>query len=110
MGGGAYSTTESIRPEEARVDWDETTRAYLKKLREDMPPSIVEWQLDYGGVNDSANKKVSVWSVTVISSVRKQEHFDYFFDQIRHGQERWSHPQVHVGRNVGQLGEVPARG
>ncbi len=38
-------------------------------------------QLDYGGFTDSAGKKVSVWSATVIAKGRKQEHYDFFFDQ-----------------------------
>ena len=38
-------------------------------------------QLDYGGLNDSANKKVSVWSATVMAKDREQEHFDFFFNQ-----------------------------
>ena len=40
--------------------------------------------LDYGGMTDSAGKKVSVWSVTMIVNGRKQEHFDFFFDQHEH--------------------------
>ena len=66
------------------VEWDGTARAFLAKSREVMPVTTAELQLDYGGLNDSANKKVSVWSATVISSPqtkRKQEHFDFFFDQ-----------------------------
>ena len=86
--GGPIKAWEEVRTLQLKlpdlkkhVDWDQTARAYLKKLRDNMPSTTVEWQLDYGGVNDSANKKVSVWSATVISSVRDQEHFDFFFDQ-----------------------------
>ena len=42
------------------VEWDKTDRAYLKKLRESMPSTTVECQLDHGGVTDSVKKKVSV--------------------------------------------------
>jgi hypothetical protein len=89
--GGPVKAWEEVRllslklPDlQKHVEWDKTARAYLKKLRESMPSTTVEWQLDYGGVTDSANKKVSVWSATVISSPasqRKQEHYDFFFDQ-----------------------------
>lgn len=34
-----------------------------------MPSTTVEWQLDYGGVQDSLNNKVSIWSATVISAI-----------------------------------------
>ena len=89
--GGSAAAWEEVRklqlqvPDlQKHVDWDSTARAYLKKRRSKMPITEVEWQLDYGGVNDSANKKVSVWSATVLSAPatkRKQEHFDFFFDQ-----------------------------
>ena len=39
-------------------------------------------QFDYGGLQESAGKKVSVWSATVITKGRKQEHFDYFFNAL----------------------------
>ena len=68
------------------VTWEKTARAYLKKLELSMPATTVLWQLDYGGLNDSVNNKVAVWSVTVISSQilgREQEHFDFFFAQAR---------------------------
>ncbi len=38
-------------------------------------------QLNYAGFTDSAGKKVSVWSATVVASGRQQEHYDFFFDQ-----------------------------
>jgi hypothetical protein len=63
------------------VAWNAETRPFLKKRELAMKPGEALWQLDYGGLNDSANKKVSVWSATVLAPGREQEHFDCFFDQ-----------------------------
>ena len=86
--GGSVKGWEEVRTLQQQlpdlkkhVDWSNTARGYLKKLRTEMPRTTVEWQLDYGGLTDSEGKKVSVWSATVVSSERPQEHFDFFFDQ-----------------------------
>ena len=63
------------------ITWDAETRPFLKKRQEGMKVGEALWQLDYGGLNDSANNKVSVWSATVLAPGREQEHFDCFFDQ-----------------------------
>ena len=63
------------------VTWNAGTRPFLKKRELGMKQGEALWQLDYGGLNDSANNKVSVWSVTVLAPGREQEHFDCFFDQ-----------------------------
>ena len=89
--GGSVKAWEELRSLQRKmpdlkkhVEWNQTARAYLKKWEQSMPITTVMWQLDYGGLQDSANKKVSVWSATIISSPatgRKQEHYDFFFDQ-----------------------------
>jgi hypothetical protein len=91
--GGPNKAWEEVRSLQLKVPdlqkhvkWEKTARAYLKQLEATMPTTTVLWQLDYGGLNDSAGNKVAVWSVTVISSKdskRKQEHFDFFFDQTQ---------------------------
>ena len=66
------------------VEWKNTARSYLLRHRATMKPTMIELQLDYGGFTDSANQKVSVWSVTAIPAPiteKQQEHFDFFFDQ-----------------------------
>jgi hypothetical protein len=63
------------------VTWDAETRPYLSLWHKAMQKGECLWQLDYGGLNDSANNKVAVWSVTVMAPGRAQEHFDCFFDQ-----------------------------
>jgi hypothetical protein len=63
------------------VTWNAETRPFLKKWELGMTTRDALLQLDYGGLNDSANKKVSVWSATVMAPGREQEHFDCFFDQ-----------------------------
>ena len=65
------------------VLWKEETRGCLMNLAKNMGPHETMWQMDYGGFTDSANKKVSVWSVTVLAPGREQEHFDFFFDQAQ---------------------------
>ena len=79
--GGAEEADPEIPDLKKHATWKAETRPYLK-LRE---LALQLWealrQLDYGGVNDSANNKVAVWSVTVMAPGREQEHFDYFFDQ-----------------------------
>ena len=62
------------------VEWFEEQRPYLKDREVNMPETTALFQLDYGGFTDSANKKVSCWSATVITKHRPQEHFDFFFD------------------------------
>ena len=89
--GGPVKAWEEVRnlqiklPDlQKHVTWDRTARAHLKTVEKTMPVTTTVWQLDYGGVNDSAGNKVSVWSATIISAPatgRKQEHFDFFFDQ-----------------------------
>jgi hypothetical protein len=61
------------------VEWFQEQRKYVK-LRELVKAWEAMWYLDYGGFTDSGNKKVSVWSVTVVGLNRKLEHFDFFFD------------------------------
>ena len=64
------------------VDWFDDVRAYDKNRQECMEEDEATLQLDYGGFTDSAGKKVSVWSATVIAANgRRQEHYDFFFDQ-----------------------------
>ena len=98
------------------VDWFHTARKYLKKMREAMPETTAELQLDYGGFNDSKNDKVSVWSVTVISSPktgRKQEHFDFFFDQAASKTDKSAKKAKKDGlTGIFMLGELldPAKG
>ena len=36
--------------------------------------------LDYGGFTDSAGKKISVWSATILAKGRQQVHVDFFVD------------------------------
>ena len=68
-----------LRDLQKHVEWRETARKYLKwRLATD--ENVLHIQLDYGGFNDSANKKFSVWSATVMIKGRDQEHFDFFFD------------------------------
>ena len=62
-------------------DWEKTARPALKLRENAMAYSEALLQLDYGGLNDSANDKVSVWSATVMAKDREQEHFDFFFNQ-----------------------------
>ena len=50
------------------ITWNAETRLYLKKREVTMEKGESLWQLDYGGPNDSANNKVSVWSATVLGS------------------------------------------
>jgi hypothetical protein len=63
------------------ITWKAETRPFLKKREKSMKVGEALWQLDYGGLNDSSNNKVSVWSATVLAPDREQEHFDCFFDQ-----------------------------
>jgi len=63
------------------VNWKNEARPYLKTRQMGLKWWEALWQLDYGGLNDSANEKVAVWSVTVMAPNRPQENFDYFFDQ-----------------------------
>ena len=53
------------------VDWEGTTRDTLKKRETRMKAWEALWQLGYGGFNDSANQKVSVWSATVLAAGRE---------------------------------------
>jgi hypothetical protein len=86
--GGTARAWERVReitnkiPDLAKhVKWRQTQRKYLKG-REKMTAEEAVLQLDYGGVQDSHGKKVSVWSATVITIDREQEHFDFFFDAL----------------------------
>ena len=63
------------------VAWFNETRPYLKDGERGLQKHEALWQINYGGLNDSANNKVSVYSVTVMAPNRAQEHFDCFFDQ-----------------------------
>jgi hypothetical protein len=63
------------------VNWKNEARPYLKSREMSLKWWEALWQLDYGGLNDSNNDKVAVWSVTVMAPNRQQENFDYFFDQ-----------------------------
>ena len=70
-----------IRDLKKHVDWFNDTRPYLKKCEMRMLPHEIMLFLDYGGLNDSKNDKVSVWRATILAPSQQQEHFDYFFDQ-----------------------------
>ena len=60
--------------------WAETQRGYLKETEKKLQSHEIIWQLDYGGFTDSENKKVGLWSFTVISGgSRKPGNFDFFF-------------------------------
>lgn len=45
-----------------------------------MDGNTVLFQLDYGGLTDSRNRKVNVYSATGVAKGRKLEHFDFLFD------------------------------
>ena len=60
-------------------EWFGEVRQYIKTREECMEQDQAILELDYGGMTDSAGKKVGVWSATVIAPGRKQEHYDYFF-------------------------------
>jgi hypothetical protein len=62
------------------VDWAKEQRAYLTFRHINLTRSQALWQLDYGGFTDSGGKKVSVWSATVMTKQREDEHIDFFFD------------------------------
>ena len=62
------------------VEWRDAQRKYLKTVEMNLEPHEVLLQLDYGGLTDSANNKISVWSVTALAADREQENFDFFFD------------------------------
>jgi hypothetical protein len=86
--GGSTTAWKTVRalankvPDlQKHVNWEKETRPFLKRREVALELWETQWHLDYGGFNDSANKKVSVWSVTVMAKGRDQEHFDYFFDQ-----------------------------
>jgi len=61
------------------VTWNLVGRQFVKD-RELNIEKQAHWILDYGGFTDSGGTKFSVWSATVITFGRKQEHFDFFFD------------------------------
>ena len=64
------------------VFWRDNQRNYVKLREVGLLPSEAIWYLDYGGFSDSANKKVSAWSSTVVTkdNMETPEHFDFFFD------------------------------
>jgi hypothetical protein len=62
------------------VTWRENQRAYLKTREEDLKANEILMFLDYGGMTDSANSKVNVWSCTVLIRDRDPSHIDFFFD------------------------------
>lgn len=85
--GGAEAGWEEVRrlrttmPDlQKHMDWQQFQRRYLKHRQSVLDKNEALLQLDYGGMTDSAGKKVSVWSATVLAPGREQEHFDFFFD------------------------------
>ena len=86
-GGSSAAWTESRKlalklPDlRKHATWFAEARPYVKMREVNMLPNETTLYLDYGGLNDSANKKVSIWGVTVVAPGREQEHFDCFFDQ-----------------------------
>lgn len=74
-----------LRDLQKHVEWRETARKYLKTRNASLHGVYLHIQLDYGGFTDSANKKFSAWSATVMSQGREDEHFDFFFDSADAG-------------------------
>jgi hypothetical protein len=62
------------------VTWKAEQRIYLKTLENALQKHQALLQLDYGGFTDSNGKKVSAWSVTVLTYGREPEHYDFLFD------------------------------
>ena len=85
--GGKQKAWEELRKLETKMPdlkkhtvWFATQRDFLKKLEGVLKKHQALLQLDYGGFNDSAGRKVSVWSATIIRPGEKQRHVDFFFD------------------------------
>jgi phage pi2 protein 07 len=88
--GGQDAANEELR----KIDWAMHDLKKHMSWQSDQRPyniwrdsNLEAWQvmlyLDYGGFTDSSNKKVSVWSATLLAMERAQEHVDFFFDQDR---------------------------
>jgi len=85
--GGPTKAWEEVRAKQLElpdlqkhVMWRDKQRGWLKGLEPTSDETVALLQLDYGGMQDSAGKKVNVWSATVLAAKRKQEHIDFFFD------------------------------
>ena len=64
------------------VLWKQSQRGYVKWREVHLTEIEAMLYLDYGGMQDSGGKKLSVWSVTVKAFDREEEHFDFFFDAL----------------------------
>ena len=89
MAGGNLKAAEEMRAIEAKLEdlnkhvfWRDNQRLYTQNRETSLKAHEIVLQLDYGGFSDSANKKVSVWSASVMTPGRLMfpEHFDFFFD------------------------------
>jgi hypothetical protein len=70
------------------VTWKAHQRRYLMSRHANLKPHEALWQLDYGGLTDSAGRKVNVWSCTTLPHHHhKQSHFDFFFDSANQRQD-----------------------
>lgn len=85
--GGRQKVSELLRKCEIElvkykrhVTWLQEQRAYRYKRTAEMDEDTATLELDYGGMTDSAGRKVNVWSATFIMNGRDQEHIDFFFE------------------------------
>ena len=69
-------------------DWEKTARPALKLRENTMACFEALLQLDYGGLNDSANQKVSVWSATVMTKIASKNILTSFLTRLRHSQSQ----------------------
>ena len=68
---------------EKHVLWRKTQRVFIAAKRRRMPANTCALlYLDYGSMNDSANKKVSCWSCTIVTTGNDDQHVDIFFDAM----------------------------
>lgn len=88
------------------LTWFASARAYLKNIEDNLnPPRGILW-LDYGGVIDIVNIKVTIYSKTVLTvKGREQEHFDFFFGEASQAHTR---PRAKKNGKTGKyfLGEL----
>jgi hypothetical protein len=83
-----YAQQHRLPDLQKHMDWQADQRPYSISRERALTAREVMLYLDYGGFTDSANKKVSVWSATVMAMGRLQEHFDFFFDQGGKGKDK----------------------
>jgi hypothetical protein len=67
--------------------WRKQQRLYVKHRERNLKPEELMLLLDYGGLTDSANRKVNVWSATALAKDREQENYDFFFDSANQTQK-----------------------